>query len=54
MITMAVKKVGYLEEQERIKNQTIEEWISEYSGEPVKEPEKASINNIDDNFGVEF
>ena len=43
-----------LENQERIINQSIEEWISEFAGEPVKEPEKVTSGATDDNFGVEF
>lgn len=40
-------------EQERINNQSIAEWISEFSGEPIKE-EKIENGNNDDNYGVEF
>lgn len=40
-------------EQERIKNQSIAEWISEYSGEPVKE-EEIENGETEKNYGVDF
>jgi len=44
--------MNHTEEQERIKAQSIPEWIAEYSGEPIKQ----EVNNdeIDDNYGVEY
>jgi len=44
----------HTKEQERIKNQSVEEWTAEYFGEPVKELEPVSSGATDDNFGVEF
>lgn len=45
--------LNHKEEQERIKNQTVAEWISEYSCEPIKE-EIVQNGQIDDNYGVDF